>query len=108
MEKKVLTSPALYISYFLKSNRIEYYDRMTEVKSKGNYEQWIMFFLRSVAESAEDAIIIVNVLHKLQEENYAKLDTIDRTRTNAAMIFEYIKQNPFVETQKQPMLLGQL
>ena len=81
---------------------------MTEVKSKGNYEQWIMFFLRSVAESAEDAIIIVNVLHKLQEENYAKLDTIDRTRTNAAMIFEYIKQNPFVETQKQPMLLGQL
>ena len=33
MEKKVLTSPALYISYFLKRNRIEYYDRMTEVRS---------------------------------------------------------------------------
>ena len=50
MEKKVLTSPALYISYFLKSNRIEYYDRMTEVRTKGNYEQWIKFFLRAVAE----------------------------------------------------------
>ena len=35
MEKQVLTTPALYISYFLKKNRIEYYDRMTEVRTKG-------------------------------------------------------------------------
>ena len=39
MERKVLSAPALYISYFLKKNRIEYYDRMTEVRNKGNYEQ---------------------------------------------------------------------
>ena len=45
MEKKILTTPALYISYFLKRNRIEYYDRMTEVRRKGNYEQWIICFL---------------------------------------------------------------
>ena len=55
MEKKVLSSPALCISYFLKSNRIEYYDRMSEVRLKGNYEQWIKFFLRAVGESAQDA-----------------------------------------------------
>ena len=39
MQKEVLTTPALYISYYLKQNRIEYYDRMTEVRSKDNYEQ---------------------------------------------------------------------
>lgn len=44
-EKKVLSTPALYISYFLKKNRIEYYDRMSEVRLKGNYEQWVKFFL---------------------------------------------------------------
>ena len=38
MDKKVLTTPALYISYFLKKNRIDYYDRMTEVRRAGNYE----------------------------------------------------------------------
>ena len=39
IEKKLLTTPILYISYFLKRNRVEYYDRMTEVRNKGNYEQ---------------------------------------------------------------------
>ncbi len=40
MEKKVLTTPALYISYFLKKNRVEYYDRMTEVRTKGKYRDY--------------------------------------------------------------------
>lgn len=44
MEKKLLTTPALYISYFLKLNRTEYYDRMSQVRAKGDYEQWIRFF----------------------------------------------------------------
>ncbi|MEE0987170.1 MAG: Fic family protein [Succinivibrionaceae bacterium] len=39
MEQEILSTPALYISYFLKKNRVEYYDRMTEVRTKGNYEQ---------------------------------------------------------------------
>lgn len=48
MEKRVLSTPALYISYFLKKNRVEYYDRMTEVRTKGNYEQWVKFFLQAI------------------------------------------------------------
>lgn len=55
MEKGLLATPVLYISYFLKKNRIEYYDRLTEVRNKGNYEQWVKFFLQAVLESAEDA-----------------------------------------------------
>lgn len=106
MEKRVLTSPALYISYFLKSNRIEYYDRMTEVRNKDNYEQWIKFFLRAVAESAEDAIITVNALHRLHEDNIAKLETLGRMKTNAVKLFEYIEQNPIIETQKTALALG--
>ena len=48
IENKVLSTPALYLSYFLKRNRIEYYDRMMEVRRTGNYEQWIRFFLQVV------------------------------------------------------------
>ncbi len=100
MEKKVLSSPALYISYFLKANRIEYYDRMTEVRSKGNYEQWIKFFLRAVAESANDAMETVNALRKLHEDNLIKIQTLGRSRVNAERLFEYIEQNPIIEIQK--------
>ena len=100
MEKRLLTSPALYISYFLKSNRIEYYDRMTEVRSKGNYEQWIKFFLRAVAESADDAIYTVNALHKLHEDNLARLDGLGRRKQNAIRLFGYIEENPIIEIGK--------
>lgn len=106
MEKKLLTSPALYISYFLKSNRIEYYDRMTEVRNKGNYEQWIKFFLRAVEESASDAIDTINALHKLHEENYAKLETLGKMKQNAIKLFGYIELNPIIETQKTADVLG--
>ena len=98
MDKKVLTSPALYISYFLKANRIEYYDRMNDVRVKGNYEQWIKFFLRAVAESAEDAIVTINEMHKLHEENYAKIQTLGRARINATKLFEYLEENPIIDT----------
>ena len=38
IEKKMLSTPALYISYYLKMNRIEYYDRMTQIRNTGDYE----------------------------------------------------------------------
>ncbi len=106
MDKKVLTSPALYISYFLKANRVEYYDRMSEVRLKGNYEQWIKFFLRAVAESAEDAILTINELHKLHEENYARIQTLGRAKANAERLFLYIEENPIVDTVKTSKSLG--
>ena len=100
MEKKVLSSPALYISYYLKSNRIEYYDRMSEVRLKGNYEQWIKFFLRAIAESAKDAILTINELSELHEENYAKLGALGRAKTNAIKLFAYVEHNPIIDIQK--------
>ena len=100
MEKKVLSSPALYISYYLKSNRIEYYDRMSEVRLKGNYEQWIKFFLRAIAECAKDAILTINELSELHEENYAKLGALGRAKTNAIKLFAYVEHNPIIDIQK--------
>ncbi len=75
MEKKVLNTPTLYISYFLKKNRVEYYDRMTEVREKGNYEQWIKFFLLALLESAEDAAATIDRLAALHDANAALISS---------------------------------
>ena len=45
MQQGLISKPIIYISYFLKKNQIEYYDRISEVRRSGNYEQWISFFL---------------------------------------------------------------
>ena len=48
LEKRLLSKPILYISYFLKLNRVEYYDRLSAVRQKGDYAQWVKFFLRAL------------------------------------------------------------
>lgn len=69
MEQKLLTHETLYISYFFKRNRIEYYDRLMEIRTKGNFEQWVKFFLRAIYESAQNAIQTIEELIKLHDRN---------------------------------------
>jgi len=100
MEKKVLSTPALYISYFLKKNRIEYYDRMNEVRLKGNYEQWIKFFLEAVYESAKDAVETIDKLTALHDNNCLKIEGLGRRAKNVMRVFEYLESNPIIDIQK--------
>lgn len=100
MEKKVLTTPALYISYFLKRNRIEYYDRMTEVRNKGNYEQWILFFLTAILESSQDAIETIDKFTVLREKNVDIINGMGRASSNAKVLFDYLESNPIIDIRK--------
>lgn len=106
MEKKILTTPALYISYFLKKNRVEYYDRMTEVRSKGNYEQWVKFFLQAIAESANDAIAAIDELTALHDKNIDLVAGMGRASKNAMLVFRYLEANPIIEIGKTAEALG--
>lgn len=106
MEKKILTTPALYISYFLKKNRVEYYDRMTEVRSKGNYEQWVKFFLQALAESAKDAIAAIDELTALHDKNVDIVAGMGRASKNAMLVFRYLEANPIIEIGKTAEALG--
>lgn len=101
MEKGILSHPALYISYFLKMNRIEYYDRMMQVRKTGDYEQWVMFFLQALSDSAGDAIQTIDALTALHNQSVAKLGAFSkRQQTNLLKLFAYIETNPIIDIQK--------
>ena len=106
MEKEILTTPALYISYFLKKNRVEYYDRITEVRTKGNYEQWVKFFLQAIMESAEDATATIDKLIVLHDANVAIISKLGRAAKNAILVFNYLESNPIIEIRKTAEALG--
>ena len=107
LQKEILTTPALYISYFLKRNRIEYYDRMTEVRRKGNYEQWICFFLQAVLESAQDAVHAIDQLARLHEDNMKKLNDVPKRQSQTLeKLFSYLEANPIIEIKKTAVALG--
>ena len=107
MCENVISSPVLYLSCYLKLNRIEYYDRMGEVRKAGNYEQWIKFFLRGIAETAGDATETIDRLVALHRKNEAKLtDVPTRSRQNIMNLFAYIERNPIIDTVKTAAALG--
>ena len=107
MEKKILSTPSLYISYFLKMNRIEYYDRMTQVRKTGDYEQWILFFLQALSDSAEDAIQTIDRLTEIHNRNVQKFNSMTkRQQTNAMNFLIYLEKNPIIDIQKTAAALN--
>lgn len=107
MEKKILSTPSLYISYFLKMNRIEYYDRMTQVRKTGDYEQWVLFFLQALSDSAEDAIQTIDRLTEIHNRNVQKFNSMTkRQQTNAINFLVYLEKNPIIDIQKTAAALN--
>jgi Fic family protein len=43
--EKILSRPLLYLSFYLKKNRIEYYDSLMKIRLDGNWEGWLKFLV---------------------------------------------------------------
>ena len=78
-ENEVLPQPLLYMSPWLERNKAHYIDLMFEVSQTGNWIPWIHFFLRAVAESAEETIRVVQRIQDLQREYRERFQTARRS-----------------------------
>lgn len=92
--KGMLQHPLLYLSYYLKIHRQEYYDRLNLVREKGDYEQWIIFFLKGIIWTCESALqTIKNLLH-LQEEHKQRLLAKKLSTPYAIALLDYLFERP--------------
>lgn len=105
-ENRLLSYPTLYISYFLKRNRIEYYDRLTEVREKGHFEQWVKFFLQGIYESAEDSIETIDALAALHDKSLAAVSAMDTRTGILKRLFAHLEQTPIIDIKKTAVALG--
>ena len=69
----MLRLPVLYLSTYLMLNRAEYYTRLMTVRTQGDWEGWIAFFLKGVAETAEQATATARAILDLRETHRALL-----------------------------------
>ena len=83
-ERNILEKPLLYLSFFFKAHRREYYDLLMDVRFNGKWEEWIEFFLRGVKETSEEAKSTANEIKELQNKH---IDQIAKAmgRSGAAM-----------------------
>lgn len=79
---------------------------MTEVRRSGNYEQWILFFLRAIEECAQDAIETIDKLTTLHDNNLVTITMMGRAAKNTSIVFSYLESNPIIDIGKTAQSLN--
>lgn len=99
-EQNILQRPLLYISYYFKKYRSEYYDRLQAVRESGNWEGWLKFFLRGVYEVAQEATSTARKIVKLKEEHrQLVLNRMKRRSGNAITLLESLYFKPIFNVE---------
>lgn len=92
--QKILSQPLLYLSYYFKSNRIEYYDRLMAVRKAGDWEGWIKFFLRGVASVSNEATESAKLIIQLKEK-YSQILS-EKNNNNYIRLLDHLFETPFI------------
>ena len=86
--------PLLYLSHYLKRNRAEYYDRLMGIRLNGDWEGWIQFFLRGVAETAAEATTTARAILELRERDRELIQ--ERVGLNGMRLHDLLFDRPLV------------
>jgi Fic family protein len=105
VERQVLSSPLLYLSLYLKQDRTEYWDRLAGIRSRGDWEGWLKFFLTGVAFTADDASAAAAAITELRDR-HLRLVASHNLGRYAAPLLDLLAQQPLVTVKYVVELLG--
>lgn len=94
--KEIVQQPLLYLSYYFKKNRQEYYDRLSMVRNNGDYEQWIIFFLEGVIQIAQASLEQTRSILDLHEKHKNLLWKKNISSPLAIKVLERLFYTPLV------------
>jgi Fic family protein len=92
----VLREPILYLSLYFKEHRAAYYDLLDRVRTKGDWETWLEFFLTGVRETAEQAGSAARRILTVFEENRRQIEGLGRPAASVLRVFEHMQRNPIL------------
>jgi len=104
VEREILPSPLLYLSAFFEATRRDYYDLLAAVSRRGEWEPWILYFLRGVGHQANDALDRVAKINRLREAWRRRLAS--RQTGTVMALLDRVSGNPFVTVKGAAEELG--
>lgn len=102
----LLDQPLLYLSLAFKRRQQDYYDRLSAVRTEGDWEGWTAFFLECVAEAAEDAVDVAGRLFRIVSNDRAALLASGSATVNALRLLEAMPEHPVMTLPRAVDLLG--
>jgi Fic family protein len=91
-----LAEPVLYLSLYLKRNRAAYYEALDRVRTDGEWEAWLRFFLSGVVEAADEAAAAALRIAALFQQDSEKVAELGRAAGNALKLFGLLQRKPIV------------
>ncbi|XWO14170.1 Adenosine monophosphate-protein transferase SoFic [Candidatus Hepatincola sp. Pdp] len=101
VNKKMLDKPNLYISLYFKHNKLAYYESLMKVRTSGDYNQWLLFFLKGIEEVSEAIIRNAEKVNNLMASDNKKIKTITTRTNNYRKLYEYLLQFPYISNKNK-------
>ena len=92
----VLREPILYLSLYFKQHRSTYYELLDRVRTQGDWEGWLEFFLTGVRDTAEAAGAATHRILAVFEQHRGQIQQLGRPASSVLRVFEHVKRNPIV------------
>ncbi len=106
-QQHILSQPLLYLSYYFKRNRTEYYDRLMDVRNNGAWEEWVKFFLRGIVEVSEESSRSAHEIDALRERLMAEINAWGTaTAVNAHRLLDLLFATPRITREGIVQQLG--
>lgn len=106
VNKGILKRPILYLSDFFERNRMSYYDNLMRVRTHNDINQWLIFFLTGVIETASNGIKTLDNILQLQKNLDGKLKNIGNRSGDAYKVVEYLYTRPILDAQTVGGIIG--
>ncbi|MDE2312833.1 MAG: Fic family protein, partial [Elusimicrobia bacterium] len=110
VERKILPTPLLYLSAFFEATRRDYYDLLSAVSARGEWEAWLAYFLNGVARQSEDALSRAERINHLLESWRIKASGVSSGRGASESggrpsqvplrLVDMLAANPFITIKK--------
>lgn len=104
--ERLLTQPFFYLSLYLKENRADYYDALQRVRTHGDWEGWLHFYLVGVEAVARQATDTTLALRTLFEENQQRVMGLGRAAGSALRVYELLRDRIVLSAPRVAEELG--
>lgn len=102
----VLKEPVLYLSLYLKTHRQTYYDLLQRVRTDGDWEGWLAFFLDGVKETSLQAADTAKAILELFDKDRKAIESLGRPAGSALQVHQYIQNKPMISVADATKVLS--
>jgi Fic family protein len=100
-----LHHPFFYISLYFKQNRPDYYEALQRIRTHGDWEGWLRFFLIGAEAVANEATSTAESLSKLFSTDRARIENLGRAAPSALRVYDLLRDRILISSTRASEML---